>query len=57
MKLKIVYVDDVEKEYDGDYEIHDTYISCRIPTFRDERYEWYDVVIPIHTIKHFEAHW
>ena len=56
MKMKIEYIDGCEQEIEGYYEIHDTYIKCKIPTSRGEDYPYYETVIPMNAIMHFEAH-
>lgn len=56
MKIKIEYVDGQTQNLDGEYEAHENYIELRIPTSRGEDYLWYDVIIPLHAIMHFEVH-
>jgi hypothetical protein len=56
MKIKIEYTDANAQEIEGDYEVHDTYIRCKIPTFRGENYPWYELIIPMNGIMYFEAH-
>lgn len=56
MQIRIGYNDGSTVDLEGDYEIHDTYIMCRIPTFRGESYKYFDLVVPMSSIEYFEIH-
>lgn len=56
MHIRIWYTDKEVETYEGDYGVYDNYISIKILTTHNEKFPWYKLIIPMHTIKTFEAH-